>query len=239
MFHYSIKKYNAVNPKKPLWFIANSPESINMDCPVKDHYLKLMAEGTTEAEKEAKIYKRQTKFIANIMVVKDPANPENDGKVFLWEFGTKMKDKILAWLKPSDEEISMGEEAKALFNPLNGNNIKLKIKKQGEFFTYDGSEVNGTTTSLFDDKETAIKFIDSSTYKLSEFLQPEFYESYEVLSERFNKFLSGKVSEDKETKAEAKTETKAEVVKKTSEVDTSNTSNASNEEDEDKWLEDL
>jgi len=153
MFHYGIKKYNPSNPKKPLWFIANSPETIGAPCPVKEHYIALTAEGTEEADKESKNFKRQTKFIANILIEKDPANPENNGKVFLFEFGTKVKDKILAWLNPSEEELAMEIEPKALYNPVSGNSIKLKIKPQGDFFTYDGSEVMPTVTSLFDTKE--------------------------------------------------------------------------------------
>lgn len=191
LFHYSIKKYNPGNPKA-IWFIANSPESVNLPCPVKEHYQHLMAEGTTEATKDAGNFKRQTKFVANIMVVKDPANPDNDGKVFLWEFGTKMKDKIMGWLNPSDEEKAMGEEAKALFNPLDGNNIKLKIKRQGEFFTYDSTEVSPSKTALFSSKDEAVEFITTKTYKLNEFLEPEFYEDYVTLKERFSKFLGVK-----------------------------------------------
>lgn len=239
MFHYGIKKYNPSNPKKPLWFITNSPESIGAPCPVKDHYLTLTGEGTTEASEEAKKFKRQTKFVANIMVVKDPANPDNDGKVFLWEFGTKMKDKILAWLNPSDEEKAMGEVGKALYNPIEGNNIKLKIKKQGEFFTYDGTEVAGNTSALFESKDEAVKAIETNTYPLSEFLQPEFYEDYNVIKERFSKFLSGKLPE-KGTKDEGITDTSSagtSSVANTQKTDAPETSTDSQEDDA--WMDDL
>jgi hypothetical protein len=202
LFHYGIKKYNPTNPKKPLWFISDSPESIGLDCPVKEHYLALKAEGTTEADEESKKYKRQTKFIANIMVIKDPANPANDGKTFLFSFGTKMKDKFLSLMNPSDEEKAMGEEPKQLFNPLSGYDFKLKIKKQGEFSTYDGSEVAIKPTALFATKEEAVAFINTNTYALSEFLAPEHYSSYSELKERFDKFLG------KQTKSSEPTETK-------------------------------
>jgi hypothetical protein len=246
LFHYGIKKYNPTNPKKPLWFISDSPESIGLDCPVKEHYLALKAEGTTEADEESKKYKRQTKFIANIMVIKDPANPANDGKTFLFSFGTKMKDKFLSLMNPSDEEKAMGEEPKQLFNPLSGYDFKLKIKKQGEFSTYDGSEVAIKPTALFATKEEAVAFINTNTYALSEFLAPEHYSSYSELKERFDKFLGKQTSAESE-KPVNKTAQKPVVVddfeldltNETPKASVVTVATKSTGSDDDSWLEDL
>lgn len=196
MLHYGMNKINPQSGKK-MWFIANSPESIGAPCPIKEHYMSLMAEGTTEASEEAKKFKRQTKFIANIMVVKDPSNPSSEGEIFLWEFGTKMKDRIMSWLQPSQEELSMGEEAKALYNPVEGFSIKLKIQKQGDFFTYDGTSLMGSTSSVFNSVEEAKKAINTKTHALSEFLQPEYYDEYTILKDRLNKFIGGSTTPSK------------------------------------------
>lgn len=205
IFHYGMKKFIPGSPK-PIWFIANSPESIGAPCPVQEHYMALKAEGTDEALKESENFKRQTKFYANIMVVKDPSNPENEGKMFLWEFGTKMKDRIVSWLKPTQEELDMGEEAKDLYNPMNGYSIKLKIKKQGDFFSYDETSLMPSPTAVFESKEDAVDFIGKNAYKLDEFLQPEAYDSYETLKGRLNKFLNNGKSDEaiSETRATAK-----------------------------------
>jgi hypothetical protein len=245
IFHYGIKKYNPTNPTKPLWFIADSPETINAPCPVKEHYLALMAEGTTEAAEEAKKFKRQTKFITNIMVMKDPANPANEGKTFLFSFGTKMKDKILALMNPSPEEKAMGEEAKQLFNPINGFDFKLKIKKQGEFSTYDGSEVVSKPTALFETGEEASKFIAENTYALKEFLEPEHYGSYAELKERFDKFNGKQTATTTASAPKAKVEDKAtiddfdnEVVSTVSKSTVSASASDASGDDE-SWLDDL
>jgi hypothetical protein len=197
MFHYGLKKV-VPGTAKPMWLIANSAETIGAPCPIKEHYMKLTAEGTTEASAEAKLFKRQTKFITNIMVIKDPSNPDNEGKVFLWEFGTKMKDRIEAWLKPTKEDIDLGEEPKELYNPMNGFSIKLKItQKPGEIPSYDSTSLQDKPTSIFTDRDEAIKFIEEKTHKLTEFQQPEYFDSYEVLQGRLNKFIGGIVTPSK------------------------------------------
>jgi hypothetical protein len=244
VFHYGIKKANPTG-KKPLWYVANSPESVGLPCPVKEHYLKLMAEGTKEATDEAGKFKRQTKFVTNIMVVKDPSNPENEGKVFLFEFGTKMKDKFFGWLNPSDEEKAMGEEPKQLFNPIAGNSIKLKIKKQGEFFTWDPTEVVPTVNGIYADKETAVAAIKTSTYPLSEFESPDYYEPYTDLKTRFDKFLNGgKEVQDtagttSTTKSKVDTSSEFDELEEVSRLSVTKPTPVETSDDDESWLNDL
>ena len=100
-FSYSFDKFTNGNK---YYFIENAPESIKLPDPVKEYRAELLQEGTEEAKTEADKYKRSTKFITNIYVVKDPLNPQNEGKTFLWEFGPKLESNIRAWLEPSDDE---------------------------------------------------------------------------------------------------------------------------------------
>lgn len=178
-FNHAFQSFDAVNKKKR-WFINNSPQTINQPCPASELWGKLFNLGTDEAKLEAKNFSRKIKFMANIKVIKDPANPQNEGKIFLWEFGTKLKDKFMQALNPSEAEIQMGEEPKQLFNPLRGCNIKLKIKKAAGFLNYDDTEIMGVS-SVYDSPEEAKADIIENAYKLSEFLQPEAFETYEEL----------------------------------------------------------
>ena len=118
--------------------------------------------------------------MCNIKVIKDPSNPQNEGKIFLWEFGTKLKDKFMAALQPSDSEIAMGEEPKQLFNPLTGCNIKLKIAKVAGFLNYDATEIMAPS-SIYTDGEEAKNDIINNAFKLEEFMKPEAFETYEEL----------------------------------------------------------
>lgn len=192
MFGYSCSKQHPTIPGKKQWLIANSPDSIGLPCPIKEHYLALMAEGTDEAKNEAKNFSRKTKFIANIMVVKDPANKENEGKIFLFEFGVKILDKINAWVKPSQAELDMDQVPMNVWDPINGHNITLKIKKNQFSFDYDDTSIVPTPSSVDKkvvDEETALKFIKAKTYELNEFLQPEYYESYETIKGKLDRYL--------------------------------------------------
>ena len=55
-------------------------------------------------------------------MVKDPANPENEGKTFLFKYGKKIFDKLTAAMQPEFED----EEAIDPFDFWQGANFKLK-----------------------------------------------------------------------------------------------------------------
>ena len=196
MFHYSLNRPNPANPAKKLWYINKSPDTIGLPDPVKEHYMKLIEEKTEEAKAEAKRFSRQTKFIANIIVIKDPANPENNGKVFLWEFGTKLLDKFNSWVHPSEQELAMDQKPMNIFHPVDGFNITLKIRPDQHSFTYDDTTIIPNSCSIHKsvvDEDSAFKFIQANTYELNEMLKPESFDSYETLKSKFEKFLGNSV----------------------------------------------
>ena len=76
-------------------------------------------------------------YYSNVYVVKDPANPENEGKVFLFRYGKKIHDKIM-------EAVNGDElEGRAGINPFDfweGADFKLRAKKVAGYPNYDSSE---------------------------------------------------------------------------------------------------
>ena len=56
--------------------------------------------GTDAGKELARKQKRKPTYMANIYVVKDPANPANEGGVFLYKFGKKIFDKLTAAMQP-------------------------------------------------------------------------------------------------------------------------------------------
>lgn len=196
MFHYSLKKPNPMTQGKYFWYIARSPDTIGQPDPVKEHYMRLIAENTEESKAEAKKYSRQTQFIANILVVKDPANSDNNGKIFLWAFGTKLLNKFNSWLKPSEQELAMGSEPMNIFHPTEGYNITLKIRPDQHSFTYDDTTIVAKSSSIHEsvtDDASAMKYIKGNTYELNEFLKPEAFDSYETLKAKFEKFMGSSI----------------------------------------------
>ena len=120
-------------------------------------------------------------------MIKDPATPENEGKVFLLDMSQSLKQMLENAMFPSDADRALGAEPKALFNPLQGHNFKLVSAKESTgFLGYSKSSVVDAVTSVFDSKEEAVTFIKENCYPLDDFLKPEAYKSYEELQEKLN-----------------------------------------------------
>ena len=161
------------------WVSELSPQNINQPDPFHKAWADLWQQGKKE---EARKFARQTRFYTNILVIKDPANPANEGKVFLLDLSQSLKLMLENAMFPSDADRALGAEAKALFNPLQGHNFKLVSSKAATgFITYEKSSVMDPVTSVFDSKEEAVTFIKENCYPLDDFLKPEIYKSYEEL----------------------------------------------------------
>ena len=156
-----------------------SPSTINSQCPFQEAWQALWNAGDKDAAKQ---YSRGTRFVSNIKIIKDPATPDNEGKVFLYEYSGAMKDKIKAAVTPSDQDVALGATPKQLFNPLAGNSFRLVAKKgaNGQI-NYDGSDVIPEVTSIYENVEEAITDIKENTHALSGLLAPESFLTYDAL----------------------------------------------------------
>ena len=76
-------------------------------------------------------------------MVSDPKHPENEGKVFLFRYGKKIFDKIMASMQPEFED----ETPINPFDFWEGANFKLKIRKVDGFWNYDKSEFDSDRLS--------------------------------------------------------------------------------------------
>lgn len=166
------------------WVSELSPQNINQPDPFHKAWADLWQAGKKE---EARMFARQTRFYTNILVIKDPANPANEGKVFLLDLSQSLKLMLENAMFPSEADRALGAEPKALFNPLQGHNFKLVSSKAATgFITYEKSSVVDAVTSVFDSKEEAVAFIKENCYPLDDFLKPEAYKSYAELQEKLN-----------------------------------------------------
>lgn len=161
-----------------------SPSTIGQPDPFQEKWQELWNSGDKEA---AKMYGRGIRYVANIKVIKDPQNPDNEGKIFLYEMSGKMKDKLQAALDPSDQDKALGAKPKEIFNPLRGNSFKLACSKgsNGQI-NYDASEVISDVTSIYESVEEALDDIKNNTYKLSDLIKPEAFMSYEELQKKMS-----------------------------------------------------
>jgi hypothetical protein len=159
-----------------------SPSSIGQPCPFQEEWQKLWNAGDKEG---AKLFGRGIKYIANIKVLKDPANPQNEGKVFLFEMSGAMKDKIQNAVDPSEQDRALGAQPKQLFNPLAGNSFRLVAKKgaNGQI-NYDSSEVVNEVTSIYASVDEALNDIKTKTHTLSDLIKPGSFMPYNKLQDK-------------------------------------------------------
>ena len=182
------------------WYIENSLTTLGSKDPVSEYNSQLWNSGIDSDKEVARKQKRKLSYYSNIYVVKDPANPDNEGKVFLFRYGKKIFDKITASMQPEFED----EEAINPFDFWQGANFKLKIKKVAGFWNYDSSEF-AAPTALLDDDE-ALEALWKKEYSLAELVSADQFKSYDDLKKRLNYVLGlGGVTntrQDPETVAE-------------------------------------
>jgi hypothetical protein len=165
------------------WYIENSLTTIGQKDPVSEYNRDLWNSGSDADKDTVRKQKRKLSYYSNIYVVKDPTNPENEGKVFLFKYGKKIHDKILAAMQPEFED----ETPINPFDFWQGANFKLKIRKVDGYWNYDKSEFDSPAPLLDDDD--ALEAIWKREYSLTEFTAPSSFKSYEELEKRLNMVL--------------------------------------------------
>jgi hypothetical protein len=167
------------------WYFENSLTTLNQNDPVSELNSRLWQEGE-RGQAKAKEQKRKLKYIANIVVVKDPLNPANDGKVFLFTFGKKIFDKINERLEPQFKE-------DAPMNPFDlwaGANFKLRMTKGPK-----ESDIPNYDSSTFDipgplDTDEKMEAYWSQAHSLQQFIAPSEFKSYGDLKIRLEQVLA-------------------------------------------------
>ena len=166
------------------WYIENSLTTLGQKDPVSE-YNRLLWNSGNDADKDlARKQKRKLSYISNIYVVKDPTNPHNEGKVFLYKFGKKIFDKITAAMQPEFED----ESAIDPFDFWAGANFKLKAKNVAGYRNYDSSEFAATGALLEDDD--ALEALWKKQYSLSEFTAPDQFKTFDDLQKRLDQVLN-------------------------------------------------
>jgi hypothetical protein len=168
------------------WYIENSLTTLGQKDPVSEYNTMLWNNGTDAGKEAARKQKRKLTYVANIYVVKDPANPENEGKVFLYKFGKKIFDKLTAAMQPEFED----EEAIDPFDFWGGANFKLKAKNVAGYRNYDSSEF-ARPDALLDDDD-AMEAIWKRQYSLAELVAADQFKDYDALKKRLDYVLGNK-----------------------------------------------
>ena len=168
------------------WYIENSLTTLGQKDPVSEYNTQLWNNGTDAGKETARKQKRKLTYMSNIYVVKDPANPENEGKVFLFKYGKKIFDKLTAAMQPEFED----EEAIDPFDFWQGANFKLKAKNVAGYRNYDSSEFAAVSPLLDDDD--ALEGLWKKQFSLAEIVSTDQFKTYEDLKKRLEYVLGSK-----------------------------------------------
>lgn len=178
------------------WYIEKSLTTIGKEDPVSEYNSKLWNSGHESDKEIVRKQKRRLHYISNVYVIKDPGNPDNEGKVFLYEYGKKIFDMINSVMHPEFED----EEAINPFDFWEGSNFRLRIRKVEGYRNYDKSTFDEPTPLLDDDDE--LEKLWKSQYSLQEFLDESNFKTYDELSAKLAKVLGEPASRPRSTAEE-------------------------------------
>ena len=167
-----------------LWYIENSLTSIGQQDPVSEMNSVLWNSGRDEDKAIARERKRRLHYVSNVLVISDPSNPENEGKVFLYKFGKKIFDKVMDVMQPQFAD----EEPVNPYDFWEGADFKVKIRKVEGWINYDKSEFSAPS-ALHGGDDERIEEVYNKLYSLQDFMKPENYKSYDELKLKLNRVL--------------------------------------------------
>ena len=169
------------------WYIENSLTTLGQQDPVSEYNSKLWNSGVDADKETARKQKRRTNYYANVMVIKDPENPSNEGKVKLYRFGQKIFDKIMEAMQPEfadDDPINP-------FDIIDGANFRIKLRTVAGYWNYDASSFE--KPSPLSEDEEKLEAVFNAQYDVQELMAPSQFKSYDELKAKMEEVL-GEVS---------------------------------------------
>ena len=172
------------------WYIENSLTTLGKDDPLGEYNRELWNSGDESLKEQVRKQKRKLSYYANVYIVKDPANPENEGTVRLFRFGKKIFDKTMECVNGDELE---GREGINPFDFWTGCDFKLRAKKVAGYPNYDSSEFLPAGT-LEDLDDAQLESIWKRQHSLQALIAADQFKSYDQLKERLDKVLGRKAS---------------------------------------------
>lgn len=216
------------------WYIEKSLTSIKQEDPVNNLNRKLKASDHKRDIEQAQAQKMRLKFVSNVYIINDGNNPENNGKVFLYEYGKKIFDKINDLMNPEFDE----DKPINPFDMWSGANFRLSVRKDGQFPNYDKSRFEDA--AALKDNDDELEAIYNSQHSLKELLDPKNFGTYAELEAKLRAVLGSSAPAD-DADVEPETQSRFDLGSKTKEEpeikskteDEKETPNSSGDDDDD------
>lgn len=193
-----VKTYSFSGPGGNFYDLARC--TIGEEDPVQiaaiNMFRKAKAEGDEELKKSAKKFLPRSVYYANVYVIKDEENPENEGKVMIYEFGRQIFGFIEKLLKPEFDDVDPSDP----FDYWEGRTFKIRMvgreipdNRTGKKVlvpNYENSEFD-PISAFMDGDEEKIEAIYEQTHDLSSFVDPSKFKSFDEVAAQFRK-VTGK-----------------------------------------------
>jgi len=166
------------------WYIENSLTTLGKDDPVSKANTALWNSGIDSDKNIARERRRKLNYYSNIYVVEDAANPQNEGKVFLFRYGKKIFEKITGVMNHEFKD----ETPLNPFDLWEGANFKIKMRQLDGFPNYDKSEFTESCPLAGDEKK--LEEIWKQQYSLNEIVEEKNFKNYAELEARFNTVIA-------------------------------------------------
>ena len=169
------------------WYIEKSLTTIGQQDAIAEANSLLWNSGIESDKDIVRKRKRNLRYVTNVLIVSDPANPENEGQIKLYRFGKKIMDKILDTMTPKYPD----EKPMDPFDVWDGGDFVIKIKMIDKYPNYDSS-VFKSPSPLFDGDDTKLEAVFDKQHVLDEWVSPENFKTYDELKARLNLVLGEK-----------------------------------------------
>jgi hypothetical protein len=159
-----------------------SPQTWGDKDPIAEARYSLSKHGTDEEKAKASKITRRENWLANVYVVNDPTNPDNNGKVKLLRFGRQIHKIVMEAIEGDDAD----EFGVKIFDlsPA-GCNFKVKVERQGEYPTYVSSRFAGASKIPDLDSDGVEEVLENINDLETVFTVKNYDELKKVLDEHF------------------------------------------------------
>lgn len=133
-FHYYSHGWNSM--ATGTYISAISPSTWGERDPIIETRMRLQKFGTDQEKEQMYLLNRKENWLANVYVINDPENPDNNGQIKILRFGKQLYKIIHNAVEGEDKE-EFGSRVWDLSK--DGCSLKIKVEEQGGYATYVSS----------------------------------------------------------------------------------------------------
>jgi hypothetical protein len=169
------------------WYIERSLTTLGGKDPVAESNGKLWnatSDDNSPERRTVRERKRRLHYVSNVLVINDPAKPENNGQVFLFKYGIKIFEKVSSLILPPQTGLKPKKPTDP-FDFWSGRNFVLDIRKVSGYANFDTCEWDEPSEVIDNGSDSDYDELWSRCHSLQAIVAPDQFKTYEELEARF------------------------------------------------------